>query len=96
MDTRYFIYSLGISRVTINHWLNGNSISLNSKKIISDKFNFPIGYFDISLDSNIESYKIMYESINELKLNENKTDKDKILDILNKMNQMIIVSIIKL
>lgn len=80
---------LGISRVTINYWLNGNSISLNSKKIISDKFNFPISYFDVSLDSNIESYKIMYatlyKSINELKINETKTDKDKILDILNKI-----------
>lgn len=80
---------LGISRATINYILNGNSISLNSKKIISDKFNFPISYFDISLDSNIESYKIMYatlyKSINELKLKENKTDKDKILDILNKI-----------
>ena len=80
---------LGISRVTINYWLNGNSISLNSKKIISDKFNFPISYFDVSLDSNIELYKIMYatlyKSINELKINETKTDKDKILDILNKI-----------
>lgn len=80
---------LGISRVTINYWLNGNSISLNSKKIISDKFNFPISYFDVSLDSNIESYKIMYatlyKSINELNVKETKTDKDKILDILNKI-----------
>ena len=80
---------LGISRVSINSFLNGSSISFNSRKIISDKFNFPISYFDISLDSNIESYKIMYaalyKSINELKLKENKTDKDKILDILNKI-----------
>lgn len=80
---------LGISRVTINYWLNGSQISLNSKKIISDKFNFPISYFDISLDSNIESYKIMYatlyKSIKELNLKENKTDKDKIIDILNKI-----------
>ena len=79
---------LGISRVSINNFLNGSTISFNSRKIISDKFNFPISYFDVSLDSNIESYKIMYatlcKSINELKLKENKTDKDKILDILNK------------
>lgn len=80
---------LGISRATVNYWLNGNSISPSSKNIISEKFNFPISYFDISLDSNIESYKIMYatlyKNINELKITENKTDKDKILDILNKI-----------
>ena len=38
---------LGVSRVTINYWLNGNDISTQSKKLISDKFNFPISYLSI-------------------------------------------------
>lgn len=82
---------LGVSRVTINYWLNGNDISLASKKLICEKFRIPIHYFDVSLDENIEVYKIihstLYENIhNLLKQNEQKDDKSKILDILNKID----------
>ena len=51
---------LGVSRVSINCWLHGNDISLTSKKLISEKFQFPISFFDISLNENIEYYKVVY------------------------------------
>ena len=83
--------ALGVSRVSINCWLHGNDISLSSKKMISEKFQFPISFFDISLDENIEYYKVVYSVLyKNLKqyMNTNSgfaSDKDKILDILNRI-----------
>ncbi len=82
---------LGVSRVSINCWLHGNDISLTSKKLISEKFQFPINFFDISLNENIEYYKVVYSVLyKNLKqyINSNSnsiSDKDKILDILNRI-----------
>ena len=81
---------LGISRVSVNCWLHGNDISLSSKKLISDKFKFPIGFFDISLDENIEYYRVIYSVIykNVMDMRSDKesfSQKDKIQDILNRL-----------
>ena len=80
---------LGVSRVSVNCWLNGNDISLSSRKLISDKFNFPINFFDISLDENIENYKliysVLYKNLKKYNSKEELTDKDKIQDILNRV-----------
>lgn len=80
---------LGVSRVTINYWLNGEDISISSKKLISNKFNFPINFFDVSLEENIELYKIIYSTLYK-NYTENiqtptNTDKEKILNILNRI-----------
>lgn len=82
---------LGVSRVSVNCWLHGNDISLSSKKLISEKFNFPIHFFDVSLDENIEYYKIiysvLYKNLKEFKSTDKKklTDKEKIDDIINRI-----------
>ena len=82
---------LGVSRVSINCWLHGNDISLTSKKLISEKFQFPISFFDISLNENIEYYKVVYSVLyKNLKQyidtkSESISDKDKILDIINRI-----------
>lgn len=82
---------LGVSRVTINYWLNGSDISITSKRLICEKFRIPINYFDVSLDDNIEVYKIiystLYDNINTLIIKkEEKNDREKILDILNRID----------
>lgn len=81
---------LGVSRVTINYWLNGSDISATSKRLISEKFGIPINYFDTSLDENIEVYKIiystLYEKINSIIKKDEDDDKSKILDILNRID----------
>lgn len=74
---------LNVSRVTVNYWLKGENISLESKKIICEKFNIPISYFDISLEENIEIYKIIYATINNNWNTLNIKDIDRIDEILN-------------
>ena len=82
---------LGVSRVSVNCWLHGNDISSSSKKLISEKFQFPINFFSISLDENIEYYKViysvLYRNLKEYKNTDSKesSDKDKIQDILNRI-----------
>ena len=80
---------LGVSRVSVNCWLHGNDISSSSKKLISEKFQFPIGFFDVSLDENIEYYKIiysvLYKNLKSQKDTDSLSDKDKIQDILNRI-----------
>ena len=82
---------LNVSRATVNAWLNGTSLSNSSKRLISDRFNFPIHFFETDLDQRIEYYKLIYSvlvrNLTEYK-NKNKTsysDKDKVLDILNRI-----------
>ena len=55
-----FASYIGVTRATVNYWLNGNNISFASKQLIAKKFGFPISYFDVSLEENIETYKIIY------------------------------------
>ena len=82
---------LGVSRVSINCWLHGNDISSSSKRLISEKFQFPINFFDISLNENIEYYKViysvLYKNIKNFKGEEdnNVSDDEKVLDILNRI-----------
>ena len=54
---------LGVSRVTINNWINEGNISYESKQKISDLFSFPISFFNVSLDENNTVYRIMYSTI---------------------------------
>ncbi len=82
---------LGVSRVSINCWLHGNDISSASKRLISEKFQFPINFFDISLNENIEYYKViysvLYKNLKLYKKDDSKeiSDKEKVLDILNRI-----------
>ena len=80
---------LEVSRVTVNCWLHGNDISSSSKRVISEKFQIPINFFDISLDENIEYYRViysvLYKNLDKYKNNRDISDKEKILDILNRI-----------
>jgi len=80
---------LGVSRATINYWLNGEDISISSKKLISERFNFPLKFFDVSLEENMEIYKVIYATIyksyiDNIQVNSN-SDKDKIKRIINEI-----------
>ena len=79
-----FASYIGVTRATVNYWLNGNNISFASKQLIAKKFGFPISYFDVSLEENIETYKIIYATLYD---NYNKTNgnQDKIQEILNEI-----------
>ena len=81
-----FANYIGVSRATVNYWVNGETISSTSKRTISEKFGFPVSYFDVSLDENIEVYKIIYSTLykNWCNLNEN-VEENKILKILNEL-----------
>jgi len=77
---------LGVSRATVNYWLKGEEISPTSKRTISDKFGFPITYFDTSLNENIEVYKIIYSTLYKNWNSNNKnTNEDRIAQILNEI-----------
>jgi len=86
---------LNVSRVTVNYWLKGENISLESKKTICEKFNIPLSYFDISLEENIEIYKIIYATINNNWHTLNIKEIDKIDEILNEVESDSKTNIIK-
>ncbi len=82
---------LGVSRVSVNCWLHGNDISISSKKLISEKFKFPLNFFNVNLDEDIEYYKLIYKVLYEnikLKTSSNTKEvsvKEKVNDILNRI-----------
>lgn len=81
-----FANYVGVSRATVNYWLKGEEMSSTSKRMISEKFCFPTSFFDVSLDENIEVYKIIYSTLykNWISSNEN-SNEDKITKILNEL-----------
>ena len=75
---------VGISRASINSWLNDDSsMSDLSKHKIANKFNFPVIYFKYDLNQNIEIYKIIYSTIY------NNWNNNKQLDTHNKMQDIL-------
>lgn len=81
-----FANYINVSRATVNYWLKGEPISSASKRLICEKFDFPITYFDISLDENIEVYRIIYATLYKSweKLNQNE-EENRIEKILNQI-----------
>lgn len=76
---------VGVSRASINMWLSSDeSMSNKSKEMISEKFNFPVQYFNYGLNENPEIYKVIYETIqnNWKKQNKQITPEDRIREIL--------------
>ena len=82
---------VGISRASINMWLkDDSSMSNNSKQIIAEKFGFPVSFFDIDLDEDLNIYKVVFSTIYESwkKINTNffvSSKEDKINKILNEI-----------
>lgn len=57
---------IGVSRASINSWLSDDStMSDSSKKLIADKFGFPVAFFQTDLNQNIEYYKLVFSVIFE-------------------------------
>lgn len=81
-----FANYINVSRATVNYWLKGEAISSASQRLICEKFDFPITYFDISLDENIEVYRIIYATLYKSweKLNQNE-EENRIEKILNQI-----------
>lgn len=84
---------IGVSRVTLITWLHDNNVrmSYTSKKMICDKFNFPMEYFDYSLNESPEVYKIIYTTIKDSwsRINPNVDDQTKINNILNNLDILL-------
>lgn len=86
---------LGISRVSVNSWLcDDSSMTNSSKKNIADKFQFPVGYFDIDLEQDLNVYKIVFSTLNDSwkRINNNTSELsnvDKINSILNEVESDI-------
>ena len=57
---------LSVSEITINYWLKGNDISLYSKKLICQRFNLPISYFNIDLKNDFSRYELIYHNIEQI------------------------------
>jgi len=81
---------LDVSRQMVNYWLNGEKISEKAIENICDKFSIPTSFFNISLNQDIEFYKLIYATIynNWNKIN-NSTYLDEHTKINNILNQII-------
>ena len=79
-----------ISRASINSWLSDDSsMSHLSKKKIADKFGFSVSFFSYDLEQDIELYKVIYTTIYDRWVRENKQVNlnSKINNILNCIEQ---------
>ena len=80
---------LGVSRASINAWLSDDTGMTDSSKInIAHKFQFPVSYFDIDLNQDLNLYKVvfstLYESWKRMDIElEEETSNSKIDNILN-------------
>lgn len=79
-----FANYIGVTRATVNYWLKGENISRSSKRLIAEKFNFPMSYFDVDLNENIETYKIIYATLYK-NFKQQGGEVSKIDEILNKL-----------
>jgi len=80
---------IGVSRASINSWLiDDSSMSINSKQSIADKFQFPVSYFNIDLDQDLNIYKVVFSTLYESwkRINVNIVDDN---PTLNKINRII-------
>ena len=81
---------LNVSRASLISWLKDDSnMSINSKSIIANAFNFPVSYFDIDLNKDLDVYRVVYSTIFEFWKKQNvviKDDKECIINnILNEI-----------
>ena len=57
---------VGVTRASINSWLvDDSSMTISSKQNFADKFQFPISYFDIDLDQDLNLYKVVFSILYE-------------------------------
>ncbi len=57
---------IGVSRASINAWVQDSStMTYNSRKLVAEKFNFPILYFNYNLKNNREKIIEVYNLIKE-------------------------------
>ena len=76
---------LDVTRITINSWINEGTISYASKQKVSEKFGFPISFFEIPINSNREVHSVIYSTIynNWLKIKNNDIEENIYEKILN-------------
>ena len=85
---------LNVSRASLISWLKDDSnMSINSKSIIASAFNFPVSYFDIDLNKDLDVYRVVYSTIFEFWKKQNvvvKDDKENIINnILNEIESSV-------
>lgn len=83
---------LGVSRASINSWLNDDSsMTDSSKNNIANKFQFPVSYFGIDLKQNLNIYKIIFSTLydnwkrHNMESNNNSDTNCRINQILNEV-----------
>lgn len=81
---------LNVSRASLISWLKDDSnMSTNSKTIIAKSFNFPVSYFDIELNKDLDVYRVVYSTIFEFWKKQNVVIKDdKEVAINNILNEI--------
>ena len=84
---------IGVSRASINAWVqNSNVMTYNSRKLVAEKFNFPISYFNYNLKNNrekiIEVYNLIKENWN--KKNHTYSEIDFLNQVIDELEEKII------
>lgn len=81
---------VGVSRASINSWLiNDTTMSNHSKENIANKFQFPVSYFDIDLNQDLNLYKIVFSTLYESWKRVNLQNNEEIDDMFNKINKIL-------
>ena len=84
---------IGVSRASINAWVQDSStMTYNSRKLVAEKFNFPISYFNYNLKNNrekiIEVYNLIKENWN--KKNHTYSEIDFLNQVIDELEEKII------
>lgn len=84
---------IGVSRASVNAWVQDSSImTYNSQKLVAEKFNFPISYFNYNLKNNKEKITEIYTLIKENwnKKNHPFSDNDFLNQVIDELEEEII------